>query len=254
MKPPKEETETELLQLLDELAENQALFYSQQGVSSRERLKTLISERRSSFGWDAKRRLVLLFKLVLSCPVLLSKPPGFEWVLEEFIDAFHFNLLSTKYGLRAHSYEGIHHFVDMNVFHEAWETAWGQLHRGRPKKKLLVTQYGVAKVVEKLMVEEGLSFSHAVEKLAKQESPRKRKGRGKKDDDVDVEKSTIYASLRKVGNRERSKIQTDEVYLPGVGLTKPKRTDLRSERQKAIRDEILTRRVRGFPKKPKNKK
>jgi hypothetical protein len=249
--PAKEKTETELLELLDVLAENQALFYSKKSASSRERLKTLISERRSSFGWDAKRRLVLLFKLVLSCPVLLSKPPGFEWVLEEFIDAFHHNLLSTKYGLRAHSYEGIYHSVDMNVFREAWETAWGQLHRGGPKKP--VTQYGVARAVEKLMTEEGLSFSHAVEKLAKQESPRKRKGRGEKDDDVDVEKSTIYASLRKVGNRERSKIQPDEVYLRGVGLIKPKLIDLRTEREKAIREEMLAKRVRGFPVKLKKK-
>ena len=249
--PAKEATETELLKLLDVLAENQALFHSQQGESYRERLKALISEQRSSFGWDATRRLVLLFKLVLSCPVLLSQPPEFEWVLEDFIDALHHNLLSTKYGLRSHSYEGIYHFVDMKVFREAWESAWGQLHRGRPKKP--VAQYGVARAVEKLMTEEGLSFSHAVEKLAKQESPRKRKGRGEKDDDVDVEKSTIYASLRKVGTRERSKIQPDEVYLPGAGLIKPKRTDLRSEQEKAIRNEILAKRVRGFPKKPKNK-
>jgi hypothetical protein len=250
--PAKEKTETELLELLDVLAENHAPFHSQQGESYRESLKSLISEQRSSCGWDAKRRLVLLFKLVLSCPVLLSQPPGFEWVLEEFIDAFHFNLLSTKYGLRSLSHEDIYHFVDMKVFREAWETAWGQLHRGRPKK-LPVTQYGVVRAVEKLMVKKKLSYSQAVEKLAKQESPRKRRGRGKKDDDVDVEKPTIYASLREVGKRERSKIQPDEVYLPGAGLIKPTRIDLRSEQEKAIRNEILTKRVRGFPKKPKKK-
>ena len=113
--PAKEDSETELLQLVDELAENQALFYSQQGVSSRERLKILISEQRSSCCEDCKRRLVLLFRLVLSCPVLLSSPPGFEWILKEYIDALHFNLLSTKYGLRSHSYEGKYHFIDMNV-------------------------------------------------------------------------------------------------------------------------------------------
>jgi hypothetical protein len=250
--PVKEESATELLELLDVLAENRALFYSKRGASLRERLKILISEQRSLFGRDAERRLVQLFKLVLSCPNLLSKPPGFEWILDEFIDAFHFNLLSTKYGLRSHSYEGIYHFVDMKVFREAWESAWGQLHRGRPKK-LLVTQYGIARAVEELMVKEKLSFPQAVEKLAKQESPRKRRGRGKKDDDVEVEKSTIYAALRKVGERERSNIQTDEIYLPGVGLIEPKRTDLRSEKEKAIRNEILTKRVRGYPKKPKSK-
>ncbi|MEQ1844013.1 MAG: hypothetical protein ABL983_00365 [Nitrospira sp.] len=247
----KEATETELLKLLDVLAENQSLFFSQQGELIRERLKTLISEQRSSFGWDATRRLVLLFKLVLSCPVLLSKPPGFEWVLEDFIDAFHHNLITTKSGARSKSYEGIYHFVDMNVFREAWETAWGQLHRGRPKKP--IAPYGVARTVEKLMVEEGLSLSNAVEKVAQQEGPRKRIGRGSKDADVFVEKSTIYKNLREVGNRERSKIQTDEVYLPGVGLIKPKVTDLRTEKGKAVRQEILTKRSRGFPKKPKNK-
>lgn len=250
--PAKDKTEIELLNLLDKLAENQALFYSHQGVSIRERLKILISEQQSSFGLDAKRRLVLLFTLVQSCPYLLSKPPGFEWVLEDFIDAFHHNLLSTKFGLRSHSYEGIYHFVDMKVFREAWNLVWGQLHRGGPKK-LLVRQYGVARAVEKLMVDEGLSLPHAVEKLAQQESPRKRKGRDKQYGDVVVDKSTIYAALRKVGDRERSRIQPDEIYQPGVGLIKPTRIDLRSKRQKAIRKEILAKRVRGFPKKPKSK-
>jgi hypothetical protein len=201
MKAPAEETE--LLQLLDVLAENQALFHSQQGESIRERLKFLISKHPSSSGFDVKRRLILLFKMIQSCPNLLSQPPGFEWVLEDFIEALHRNLISTKYGLTAQSHEGMYYSVDMKVFREAWESAWGQLHRGG-RKTLLTKQYGVARAVEKLMVKQKLSLSQAVEKVAKQESPRKRRGRGKKGDDVDVEKSTIYAALRKVGERERS--------------------------------------------------
>ena len=183
----------------------------------------------------------------------LNDQPGFEWVQEDFIDALHHNLISTKYGIRAGNHKGMYLFVDMNVFREAWESAWGQLHRGGPKK-LLVRQYGDARAVEQLMVTENLSLPEAVEKLAKQESPRKRRGRGKEDGDVFVDKSTIYTSLRKVGNQERSKIQTDEIYLPGIGLINPKRSDTRTEREKAIREEMLAKRVRGFPKKPKNKK
>ena len=69
---------------------------------------------------------------------------------------------------------------------------------------------------------------------------------------VTVEKSTIYAALRRVGERERTRIQTDEVYLPGIGLSKPKRTDLGSDQKKAIREEMLAKRARGYPK-PKKK-
>ncbi len=244
--PAKEESETELLQLLDTLAENGALFYSQKGEAIRERLKILISEQRSAFGLDAKRRLVLLFKLMQSCSNLLSKPPGFEWVLEEFIDALHRSQLSTKYGLRAHSYEGIHHSIDMNVFRDAWQTAWGQLHRGTGKRSVM-QDYAAVRSVANLMVGKGLSLPQAVEELAHQQSPRRRKGRGRKDVDVTVEKSTIYAALRRVGNRERSRIQPDEAYLPGVGLIKPKMTDLRSEKEKAAIKEILAKRGHGFP-------
>lgn len=250
--PAKENPEAEMLKLLDVLVQNQALFLSQQGKSITERLKVLISEQRSSFGQDAKRRLVLLFKLVLSCPGLLSKPPGFEWVVEEFSDALHRNLLSVKYGLRSQCCEGIYHSVDMNVFREAGKAAWGQLHRGGPKK-LLVTQYGDARAVEKLMVDEGLSFPDAVAKVANQAGSKKRKGRGHEHGDVVVEKSTIYKSVRVVGDRERAKIKTADVYLRGVGLIKPKLTDLRSEREVAIRKEMLAKRPRGFPTSRKSK-
>ena len=175
----KDEKEIELLKLLDVLAENRALFHSKQGMSIRKRLKVLISEQRNSFVWDAKGRLVFLFRLVLSCPILLSRPPGFEWILEDFIDALHFTLLSTKYGLRSQIYEGKKTWVDINVFREAWSSAWGQLHRGTGKRSVIL-DYAIARDVEKLMMKEGLAFPDAVEKLAHQQSPRKRKGKREK--------------------------------------------------------------------------
>jgi hypothetical protein len=233
-------------QLLDLFTDHPSLFTSKQGHAYRDRLKTLISETRSSCGHDAKQRLTQVFRLILSCPFLLTKPEGFEWVPEEFIDALVANRLSARLGLRSYKHEGIYHHVDMKIFHEAWQKAWGQLNRGQPKKPL--THYSIAKDVEDLMVRQGLELPHAVQMVASERS-RDRK------DGVVLEDTTVYRSLREVGERERTRFEAEEVYFGRVGLIKPMNIDVRSAKEKKAREEMLKKRSRGFPsrKKPKKK-
>jgi hypothetical protein len=232
--------EEEEAQLLDLFFERAYLLFTEQGRTYKDRLKALIAERQRSFGQDAQKRLVHLFTLVMRCPFLLSKPEGFEWVLEEYIDVHRFSRLSIRWGLRSHSYGGTYHHVDKEVFREAWHIAWGELNKGRPNKPL--SNYGIAQEVEELMVFEGCTLPEAVKKVARDRSRNRKDGR-----EVEVEEATIYRSLREVAKRERRSIPMEEVFYPGAGLIKPTYTDLRTPKQKQAREEMLKERARGFP-------
>jgi hypothetical protein len=172
--------EKELFNLADELS--QGNFWLPEEKAKRERLMTLarsywqdIEKEGSVEGGAIKRedivkQLAFIIRLILTCPDLLDRPPGFEWA----IDTLKQELLFRKYNPTANK-----------AFWEALQKVRG-MFTGRPRN--FGKDWAIHTKVMLLMEKDGLSKTKAVEKLAEE--------LGKEREDA-MDTSTIWKALER---------------------------------------------------------
>lgn len=162
--------EKEIFQLADALS---SCFYFSTAAEHRARLQTLAWQY-----WEqvqSQKRVVwlaYLLRLLLTCPPLFGAPVGFEWIMQQVS----WELEYRKYNPRAD-----------NDFWAALQTAKRKMRRGRPPDKGQDIDRALA--VSRLMREEGLNKTQAVERLTELVSAQSEDGK------VDV--STVWKSLER---------------------------------------------------------
>ncbi len=173
----------ELFDLADGLSYGN--FWLPEEKAKRERLMTLARsywkdiEKEGSVGRKAVKReaiikqLVFIFRLILTCPDLLDRPPGFEWAM----DTLKRELLFRKYNPAANK-----------AFWEALQKVRSTFI-GRPRN--FGRDWDIHRKVMFLMEKEGLSKTEAVEKLAEELGM-------EREDAMDT--STIWKALERFEN------------------------------------------------------
>lgn len=176
--------EKEVFQLADALS---GCFWFPTAAEDRARLQTLAWRY-----WErvkSQERVVwlpYLLRLLLTCPPLFGEPAGFEWVMQQV----RWELEYRKYNPSADK-----------DFWEALKRVKGKMRRGRPPDKGQDIDRALS--VERLMREQGLNKTQAVERLTELVSAQSDEGK------VDV--STVWKSLERF---EADQTQRRRLFLP----------------------------------------
>ncbi|MGH9783992.1 MAG: hypothetical protein ACRD88_07380 [Terriglobia bacterium] len=119
--------------------------------------------------------LTYLLQLLITCPPLFERPPGFEWIQQQLMWELYYRKANQS--------------ADRD-FWEAMKRVHSALRRGRPSDK--ARDYFWYERVQALMKQEGLSKTKAVERLAELVSEKQ-------------DTSAIWKSLARVEKEQRTR-------------------------------------------------
>lgn len=143
--------ESDLFKLADALAH--PAFRLKMAEDDRERLKSAAWAHWQNVKEEGRITwLAYLLRLIFTCPPLLERPPGFEWIMQT---------LTWELYFRKHNRS-----ADRD-FWEAMTKVRARLRRGRPSEQ--ARDFFRWKEVNRLMNEEGLNKTKAVQRVTEQE-------------------------------------------------------------------------------------
>ncbi len=198
-------------QLLYNFGRESRLFVASQADSHRARLLELLEAKRQELGFDRKKILEFCFDVIQRCPLILNRPPGFEWIVNEFRDALDLRLMASELEARAGQYGGICYGLDEEVFREALHDAMVQFSKRKPRN--LRRNQKIAEEVEREMNVRGNPKNFAVDKVAE------RGLQGENGFSLSSERS-VYRAIKQVEEYRKTRRPSDPVLLlePGDRL------------------------------------
>ena len=136
--------------------------------------------------------------------MILNRPRGFEWIVNEFSDALDLRLMASELDARAAQYGGICYGLDEEVFREAIHDAMVQFAKRKPRN--LRRNQKIAEAVESEMKVRKHPKNFAVEKVAE------RRLQGEGGVRLTSERS-VYRAIKQVEEFRKTRRPSDPVLF-----------------------------------------